>query len=159
MNDSRYSQIKMQNSHTSISGPQGRVKRVGIFADVSNVQSICLNSILSYANTLGNVVLSRAYIPITSQVDLPSIVRSGFSPIIVTNKGIRTTDTDSQMIVDIMDQPFTDIFIIATGDRDFVPAVEWLIGKGKYVILIGREASFNRRLTHKCDYFIDIETL
>jgi len=72
--------------------------------------------------------------------------------------GLKKADWDIGMAVDaIRLAPTVDSIILATGDGDFVPLIEYLKNMGKPVEVISFGRSASTKLKEVADDFIDLE--
>ncbi|MBI1974918.1 MAG: NYN domain-containing protein [Parcubacteria group bacterium] len=71
--------------------------------------------------------------------------------------GLKKADWDVGLAVDaIRLAPSVDTIVLATGDGDFLPLVEYLQGHGKQVEVLAFGKSASARLKEKTDDFVDI---
>lgn len=71
--------------------------------------------------------------------------------------GAKKADWDVGMAVDAVSlSPKVDAIVLATGDGDFVPLVEYLKGHGVMCEVAAFSESTNQRLREVCDAFMDI---
>lgn len=74
--------------------------------------------------------------------------------------GIVKANMDMEMAMEILGQaPHLEEIVIVSGDGDFAPLVNYLVGQGKYVILVGPEGFTARELIHLCHTFISLSDL
>ncbi len=116
--------------------------------------------------TGGRVVVRRAYTGNLRQDHklMKELAAAGFtmqSAVTLNNYGKNLIDM--YMVVDAMDtlvdgQEYST-YVLATGDRDFVPLVHTLRRRGKHVIGIGLHHTTSGSLTSLCDEYIYYEDL
>lgn len=75
--------------------------------------------------------------------------------------GVKKADWDVGLAVDAMRlSKDLDVIILATGDGDFIPLVEYLrIGLGKIVEIAAFDRTASQKLKEAADTFIDIEAI
>jgi uncharacterized protein (TIGR00288 family) len=156
---------------------------VAVFIDFENVyvsvrdkldESPNFESIMDRCNDLGRVIIARAYADwyrfprITS-----ALYANGIEPIYVptyyydkeqgrTGRAIKNS-VDMNLCIDAMKTLFQNNnvrrFVLATGDRDFIPLVNSIRQQGKEVIVIGIGGAASTHLAQSADEFIFYEQL
>ena len=132
-------------------------KRVGVFADVSNLYH-CIQTtyksklnykfLMDICKTKGEVfraIAYGAYVGHEADAFQTYLESSGFTPKFKPAKKIRhgddiihKADWDVGIAMDIVKTiDRMDIIVLATADSDLVPVVEWAIERGVDVIIIG----------------------
>jgi uncharacterized LabA/DUF88 family protein len=72
--------------------------------------------------------------------------------------GLKKADWDVGIVIDaIRTAPSVDVIVLASGDGDFIPLVEYLKNQGKRVEIIAFGRSTSSRLREIADEFLDIE--
>lgn len=72
--------------------------------------------------------------------------------------GLKKADWDVGIVVDaIRTAPALDVVILASGDGDFIPLVEYLKNQGKRVEVIAFGRSTSSKLREGADEFLDLE--
>lgn len=151
---------------------------VGIYLDFANLSISAANTyphlerpfdlepLMDYAATKGTVTIKRAYGDWTQQYAtsyVRMLVDHGFEmrhvPI-MNSQGKNASDL--QMTVDILNDiqhlPL-EIFVLGSGDTDFVPLTRNIIAKGKQVHVIGFELSVGPVLKKNCTIFKSMDEL
>ena len=151
-------------------------QRVAIFIDTQNLYHSARNlhkAYVNFANVLKDAVAGRkliraiAYV-ITSeagdeQAFFDALTKIGIETktkdLQVFSSGAKKADWDVGLAVDAMKMaPKLDTVIIASGDGDFVPLVEYLqmnAGAQVEVVAFGKSASM--KLKETCDDFLDLD--
>jgi len=143
---------------------------VALFIDHYNILDGCSNvGIPSYnydvlvevASKAGQMVLGRVYLvtDISSGGKLYEFFKLGIEPVYTPQYRAGAEDkpkslADPMMVCDIMqtlyERPFIKTFVIASGDKDFIPVIRKISEHGKRAILIGVEGSTAPALTGEC---------
>ncbi|MEW5987981.1 MAG: NYN domain-containing protein [Chloroflexota bacterium] len=148
---------------------------IALFLDLDNVVigaaeanlKFDINEILHYVQKLtnGRIVLRRAYGDWRQHEEMPrELASAGFElQSTVRLSHMSKNLADMQMVVDSMDtlidgRDFTT-YVLVTGDRDFMPLVQALRKRGKYVIGIGVKHTASKNLLALCDQFVYYEDL
>lgn len=148
---------------------------IALFLDLDNVVigaaeanlKFDINEILHYVQKLtnGRIVLRRAYGDWRQHEDMPrELAAAGFElQSTVRLSHMSKNLADMQMVVDSMEtlidgRDFTT-YVLVTGDRDFMPLVQALRKRGKYVMGIGVKHTASRNLMGLCDQFVYYEDL
>lgn len=72
--------------------------------------------------------------------------------------GLKKADWDVGIVIDaIRTAPSVDVIVLASGDGDFIPLVEYLKNQGKRVEIIAFGRSTSAKLQEIADEFFDIE--
>ncbi len=72
--------------------------------------------------------------------------------------GLKKADWDVGIVIDaIRTAPSIDVIVLASGDGDFVPLVEYLKNQGKRVEVVAFNRSSSGELIEAADEFIDLE--
>lgn len=72
--------------------------------------------------------------------------------------GLKKADWDVGIVIDaIRTAPSVDVIVLASGDGDFVPLVEYLKNRGKRIEIIAFGKSTSAKLREVADDFLDIE--
>ena len=150
------------------------MKKVAVFIDHLNMFNSCLNNqvkydleeIASFADSYGTRVIGKVYLNANMKGADPGIAdrlfykyyESGFDPVYspeyIYDEHSKSL-ADSMMICDLMqilyEKPYIDTFIIASGDKDFLPVVRRLVELGKEIIIIGVGPSVAQSLINECE--------
>ena len=151
-----------------------KAQRVAVFIDTQNLYHSAKNlyrSRVNFANVLKESVAGRilihatAYVVTTESGDekafFDALIKIGIEPktkdLQVFYGGAKKADWDVGMAIDAVKfAPKVDAVVLATGDGDFVPLIEYLksLGVQAEVISFGKSAS--QRLKEAADDFIDM---
>ncbi len=156
---------------------------VAVFIDFENVYVSVrdkldanpnFESIMDRCEDLGRVVIARAYADWYRYPRITSaLYANSIEPMYVptyyydrdlgrTGRAIKNS-VDMNLCVDAMKTLFTNPniakFVLATGDRDFIPLVNTIRQQGKEVIVIGIGGAASAHLAQSADEFIFYETL
>jgi uncharacterized protein (TIGR00288 family) len=160
-----------------------RTSDVAVFIDFENVYVSVrdkldanpnFESIMDRCEDLGRVVIARAYADWYRYPRVTSaLYANGIEPMYVptyyydrdlgrTGRAIKNS-VDMNLCVDAMKTLFTNPniakFVLATGDRDFIPLVNTIRQQGKEVIIIGVGGAASSHLAQSADEFIFYESL
>jgi uncharacterized LabA/DUF88 family protein len=152
-----------------------KAQRVAIFIDVQNLYHSAKNLFQSRVNFknvikegVGDRQLVRAFAYVVKTEDTPGEaaffealehigIELRMKDIQVFAGGIKKADWDVGMAVDaIRLSPSVDAIVLATGDGDFVPLVEYLQGHGKQVEIMAFGKSASGKLKEEADDFTDL---
>lgn len=146
-----------------------REPKVALFLDVPNIlmslkgkgQEYDPSKVLEAAERIGRVTQAVAYTRLSKTNNgLPWWISKyrglGFELkfIFDPNNGSEPKDVDTQLVTDAVETAFTadvDVFVIASGDGDYVPLVHLLRKMGKATIVIGVSGSVSRFLSAIAD--------
>ena len=146
-----------------------REPKVALFLDVPNIlmslkgkgQEYDPSKVLEAAERIGRVTQAVAYTRLSKTNNgLPWWISKyrglGFELkfIFDPNNGSEPKDVDTQLVTDAVETAFTadvDVFVIASGDGDYVPLVHLLRKMGKATIVIGVRGSVSRFLSAIAD--------
>lgn len=156
---------------------------VAVFIDFENVYVSVrdkfdanpnFETIMERCEELGRVVIARAYADWYRYPRITSaLYANGVEPMYVptyyydremgrTGRAIKNS-VDMNLCVDAMKTLFTNTniekFVLATGDRDFIPLVNTIRQQGKEVIIIGIGGAASAHLAQSADEFIFYEAL
>jgi uncharacterized protein (TIGR00288 family) len=156
---------------------------VAVFIDFENVYVSVrdkldanpnFESIMDRCEDFGRVVIARAYADWYRYPRVTSaLYANSIEPIYVptyyydrdlgrTGRAIKNS-VDMNLCIDAMKTLFTNTniakFVLATGDRDFIPLVNSIRQQGKEVIIIGVGGAASSHLAQSADEFIFYETL
>ncbi len=156
---------------------------VAVFIDFENVYVSVrdkldanpnFEAIMDRCNDLGRVVIARAYADWYRYPRVTSaLYANGIEPMYVptyyydkemgrTGRAIKNS-VDMNLCIDAMKTLFTNTnigrFVLATGDRDFIPLVNSIRQQGKEVIIIGIGGAASTHLAQSADEFVFYEQL
>ncbi len=124
---------------------------IAIFWDIENVKnhkkndsadSHFIDALISYGQSLGKIILRRAYANFDNNKNDLNLNQQNFEVILYIPKPIANVknSTDIYMTVDIMkhlqEYRNIEIYILVNGDSDFLPLVQNLQLNGKKVIIV-----------------------
>ena len=156
---------------------------VALFIDHYNILDGCHNVdipgynydvLVEVASKAGQMVLGRVYLVTdrSSAGMLHKFFGFGIEPVYAPEYKTgddekRKSLADPMMVCDIMqtlyERPFIKTFVIASGDKDFIPVIRKISEHGKRAIIIGVERSTAQALTTECARlnfkFLTYETL
>ncbi|MEA3324268.1 MAG: NYN domain-containing protein [Euryarchaeota archaeon] len=144
---------------------------VALFIDHCNILDGCSNVgipgynydvLVEVASKAGQMVLGRVYLVTdrSSAGMLHKFFEFGIEPVYApeykTGDGAKQKSlADPMMVCDIMqthyERPFIEIFIIVSGDKDFIPLIRKIAEHGKRTIVVGVEGSTTYPLIKECD--------
>lgn len=149
-------------------------QRVGVFIDVQNLYHSARNlfgaranfkEILKTALTNRKLVRAIAYVIKTEsgeeQPFFEALTRLGIETKIkelqIFFGGIKKADWDVGVTIDAVRlAPSLDVIVLASGDGDYVPMVEYLKNQGKQVEVIAFGKTTSSRLREAAEDFIDL---
>lgn len=150
-------------------------QRVAILIDVQNLYHSAKNlykarvnfeEILKLAQSKRNLIRAFAYVVRTKTGEerafFEALTKLGFETRIRDLQefygGLKKADWDVGIVIDaIRIAPSVDTLVLASGDGDFVPLVEFLKNQGKRVEVIAFGRSASSKLKEIADEFINIE--
>lgn len=154
-----------------------KAQRVAIFIDVQNLYHSAKNLFRARVNFknvikegVGDRQLVRAFAYVVKTEDTPGEaaffealehigIELRMKDIQIFAGGMKKADWDVGMAVDaIRLAPSVDTIILATGDGDFLPLVEYLQGHGKQVEAMAFAKSTSEKLKEEADEFTDLGT-
>jgi len=143
---------------------------VALFIDHYNILNGCDNvgipgynydALAEVASKAGRMVLGRVYL-VTDRHSagmLYKFFELGIDPVYAPEYENWDEDkpkslADPMMVCDIMqtlyERPFIETFVIASGDKDFIPVMRKISEHGKRAVIIGVERSTAQALTTEC---------
>jgi len=154
-------------------------QRVGIFLDIQNLYHSAKNlhgsrvnykELIKYAAAGRRVVRTIGYVvssdPQTGEeAFFGALEKEGvelrMKDLQVFSSGAKKADWDVGMAVDaIRLAPSLDVIILATGDGDFIPLIEYLqIGMGKIVEVVAFARTASGKMKEEVNNFIDVDTI
>jgi uncharacterized protein (TIGR00288 family) len=134
-------------------------KRVSVFVDGPNLLrkefGIDLEMIKKEAQKFGSIKIGKVYLnQFASNKLVEAVVNQGFEPII-------TTDVDVAMACDATETVFNeniDVFVFATRDSDFLPALIKAKNRGKETVAIMAEEMSASALKNTADKVIFLKS-
>jgi uncharacterized LabA/DUF88 family protein len=151
-------------------------QRVAIFFDIQNLYHsaknlyqarVDFNEVLKTAVANRKLIRAIAYVVKSDAVEgeasfFEALQKMGIElrmkELQVYPDGLKKADWDVGLAVDaIRIAPSVDVVILATGDGDFLPLVEYLKNMGKTVEVIGFGRSASSKLKEAADDFMDLE--
>jgi uncharacterized LabA/DUF88 family protein len=154
-------------------------QRVGIFLDIQNLYHSARNlhgsrvnykELIKYAAAGRRVVRTIAYVVSSDQQTgeeafFGALEKEGIElrmkDLQVFSSGAKKADWDVGMAVDaIRLAPSLDVIVLATGDGDFIPLIEYLqIGMGKIVEVVAFARTTSGKMKEEVNRFIDVDTI
>ena len=150
-------------------------QRVAVLIDVQNLYHSAknlYNSRVNFAEVLKSALSGRKLVRAIGYViktetgeesaffySLPKIpIKTKMKDLQIFRGGVKKGDWDVGMAVDAirLGDFFIDVLILATGDGDFVPLVEYLRNRGRQVEVIAFGRSTSAKLKESADDFIDM---
>ncbi|MEW5805449.1 MAG: NYN domain-containing protein [Patescibacteria group bacterium] len=152
-----------------------QAQRVAIFIDVQNLYHSAKNLFkakVNFENAIKYAIKNRALLRIFAYVvkteDTPGEtaffdalksfgIELRIKDLQIFPGGMKKGDWDVGMTVDaIRLAPSVDAVVLATGDGDFTPLVEYLQAQGKFVEVMAFSKSASSKLKEQADSFIDL---
>ncbi len=153
------------------------VETIGVFLDFENLavsaeraypsreKPLKLLPVIDYINTLGNVLLKRAYAnwsrPIYYQYQ-QDLSNNGFELLHLpetTSQG--KNGSDVKLAIDLMEHMelygTISTYIVGSGDSDFIPLIQSIRKRGKRVVVIGFNSSVGHVVKMVCNEFKAME--
>ncbi|MFW9997331.1 MAG: NYN domain-containing protein [Candidatus Odinarchaeota archaeon] len=143
---------------------------MAIFWDYENIRAVAqginvplAEALINYSETIGHPRLKKAYSNwrTTSDTVIQALYSLGFEPIQVSMG--KQNSVDVKLTVDCMstvkDIPTIKHVIIVTGDKDYIPLVNWLKERRHHVIVIGQSDIVSEHLMLSADDFVSLEEL
>lgn len=132
----------------------------------SKEKPLTLAPIIDYVNTLGNVLIKRAYAnwsrPIFYQYQ-KDLVNNGFELIHLpetTSQG--KNGSDVKLAIDLMENMelygTISTYIVGSGDSDFIPLIQSIRKRGKRVVVLGFNSSVGHIVKKVCNDYRSIES-
>lgn len=149
----------------------GSSPRVALFLDGPNVyreskelgRMLEPEQVLQLARPFGRMVSATVYLAMKDGLPADQLARrynqAGFSIRFVPCT-YNTKDVDTTMAVDIAEAAYdlgADVLVIASGDGDFVPAIDLARRKGKAVVVCAFPVNCNKALRSRADLFVSLE--
>lgn len=151
-----------------------KAQRVGVFIDTQNLYHSAKNlfrSRVNFGNVLkeaaaGRILVHAAAYVVTTESGEEKAFFDALTKLGIETKtkdlqifygGAKKADWDVGMAIDAVKfAPKLDAIVLATGDGDFVPLVEYLQSQGVQVEVMAFGKSASGRLRESCDDFIDM---
>ncbi|MBD3351750.1 MAG: NYN domain-containing protein, partial [Candidatus Lokiarchaeota archaeon] len=121
-------------------------------------------SLIDYVKSVGHPQVKKVYsnwVAVRNETIVQALYSLGFEPIQVSMGKVNSVDV--KIAVDCLDtainNPDIKTFMIVTGDKDFIPVVNWLKDHEKKVIIIGNTNSVSDHLLLSSDGFISLKEL
>ncbi|MCP5106895.1 MAG: NYN domain-containing protein, partial [bacterium] len=139
-------------------------KKIAVFVDYDN-QQLDVFALIELLRERGRVVIRRAYADwVTRQSYRKTVVQAGFElidcpKITATHKNA----ADIRLAVDCLSVSYEnddiEIYVIVTGDVDFVPLVNKLRTMGRETVVVASDSSAAELLQQACDEYIPANRL
>ncbi len=153
-------------------------QKVGVFVDTQNIYHSARNfykTNVDFGKLIDHVVGGREVtraIAYVIQSDLgqkevgffEALINKGIElrikDLLVFNSGEKKADWDVGIAVDaIRIAPLLDVVILATGDGDFIPLVEYLKNRGNQVEVAGFGQNTATKLKEVADFYYDLDDI
>jgi len=140
------------------------LKKVAVFMDYDN-QKVDPVALLRMLGERGRVVLRRAYADWVANQSYRSVVaRAGFELIDCPKVGgAHKNAADVRLTLDCLETCYEqleiEVFVIVTGDADFVPLANKLRMKGRETVVVSHLGGTSEMLQQACDEFIPANRL
>ena len=147
-----------------------KTEKIAIFWDYENIKVIAegknvplAEALLLYSKSIGHPYIKRVYgdWAKTNKTIIQALYSLGFEPIQVSMG--KTNSVDVKIAVDCLDTAILhhilNCFIIITGDKDFIPVVNWLKAHQREVIIISKPENVSEHLLMSADKFISLEEI
>jgi len=161
---------KLMNNHLDHNPNDEKKDQIAIFWDYENIRVIAeginvplAEALLLYSESIGHPYIKRVYgdWAKTNKIIIQALYSLGFEPIQVSMGKINSVDV--KIAVDCLDtamnHPLLKYFIIITGDKDFIPVVNWLKSHQKKVTIISRPENVSEHLLMSADDFVSLEEI
>lgn len=138
---------------------QPQQTRVVVLIDAENALASKIGDILAEAEAIGQLVSARIYGPwgiLGSEACLKAMESTILKPVVCKGCVGGKNSVDIRMVVDAMDAlaaDAADVFVVASGDSDFLPLIERMHQAGKMVVGIGCSVT-NTKYADACDRFV-----
>lgn len=143
---------------------------VAVFWDYENIRVVAqginvplAESLVEYVKTVGHPHVKKVYCDWAgiNKAIIQALYSLGFDPIQVSMG--KPNSVDVKLAIDCLDtallHPSISHFIIITGDKDFIPVVNWLKAHKKHVIIISKSDIVSDHLLLSADDFVSLEEL
>ena len=152
----------------SCTAGETRELRVAVFLDAPNLYrgtkgngvSIDPSEVLEHSRSFGRLAVAVAYLALKDGLPVDYLARTyseaGYSVRFVPPT-FNTKDVDTTMVADIVQASYedhADVFVVVTGDTDFVPALEIARRQGKRVVVLAFPDSCGEALRRRADVFV-----
>ncbi len=124
-----------------------------------------VSAVMAYASSLGSVCINRAYADWTYyRTYSDPLLSHGVELIQLFKRNQKGKNgADIQMCVDLVEdlhrRPYVDIYLLVSGDSDFIGVAQKIRQHGKKVIGVGVGANSSKYFVRVCDEFKTIENL
>lgn len=151
-------------------------QRVGVFVDVQNLYYTArnvYNARVNFTNVLKDAVGERPLVKAIAygiKADMPeeqkffdALEKAGFEVKLKDLQsfygGAKKGDWDVGMVMDIIKMnPKLDVVVLASGDGDFIPLLEYLQVLGQRVELVSFGKSTSTKMRDLVDNYLDLDT-
>lgn len=150
---------RMAQSERLARAGQPQQTRVVVLIDAENALASKIGDILAEAEAIGQLVSARIYGPwgiLGSEACLKAMESTILKPVVCKGCVGGKNSVDIRMVVDAMDAlaaDAADVFVVASGDSDFLPLIERMHQAGKMVVGIGCSVT-NTKYADACDRFV-----
>ncbi len=128
---------------------------------------LSLGPIIDYAASLGEICIRKAFADWSAgecAADVKKLVKYGFEMRHLPQTSSRGKNgADMDMALDVLEDMIhlshIEIFIIGSGDTDFIPLIRRLRARGKRVYLLGFDSSVGSAIKENCTKFQSLDEL
>lgn len=133
----------------------------------SHEKPLFLRPILDYATSLGNICIKKSYADWSREIVHQyerKLVKHGFEMRHLPQTSFQGKNgVDLQLAIDLLEDmqlfPIIDIFILGSGDTDFIPLIRRVLSRGKRVYVIGFDNSVGTVIKENCTEYKSLEEL
>ncbi len=144
----------------------GQVALLIDFEKLATAEDIDCEVLINFAKEYGRVLIANAYADwkdISYDSYQSDLRRFSIDLIQVTADDKKKNAVDLKLAVDAIDliraMPQINVFVIVSGDRDFIHFYKVLRSNGKTIIGISRQVHYQHNLARFCDCFVQYEYL
>jgi len=161
---------KQKNKQLDQNSDSKKEDQIAIFWDYENIKVFAeginaplAEALISYSKLKGHPFIKRVYANwgITNKIIQQALYSLGFETIQVSMG--KTNSVDVKIAVDCLDTAMIHSsllhFIIVTGDKDFIPVVNWLKSQQKKVTIISKPEIVSEHLQMSADHFVSLEEI
>ncbi|MDO8841360.1 NYN domain-containing protein [Methanocalculus sp.] len=128
---------------------------------------LSLGPIIDYAASLGDICIRKAYADWSTgecAADVKKLVKYGFEMRHLPQTSARGKNgADMDMALDVLEDmillPHIGLFIIGSGDTDFIPLIRRLRARGKMVYVMGFDSSVGSVIKENCTKYQSLDEL
>ncbi|SCL76568.1 NYN domain protein [Methanoculleus chikugoensis] len=133
----------------------------------SREKPLLLRPILDFATSLGNICIKKSYADWSQKIVHQyerKLVKHGFEMRHLPQTSSQGKNgADLQLAIDLLEDmqlfPIIDVFILGSGDTDFIPLIRRVLSRGKRVYVIGFDNSVGTVIKENCTEYKSLEEL